>query len=58
MRPLLKGPSMDAKLKATIVKFALGIATAAVIGYIIKLEHKIDAHIDDHFGSEQATTEN
>lgn len=49
---------MDQKLKATIVKFALGLATAAVIGYIIKLEREIDAHIDDHYAVKQLATEN
>lgn len=48
---------MDAKLKKLIIKGAVGLATAAVIGYIIKLEKRLDAHIDEHY-AEQDTPEN
>jgi hypothetical protein len=49
MRPLSKGLPMNQKLLKFAVKSVIGLAFTAVVGYTIKLEHKVEDKIDEHF---------
>lgn len=40
---------MNQKLLKFAVKSVIGLAFTAVVGYTIKLEHKVEDKIDEHF---------
>lgn len=40
---------MNDKIAKLIVKNVLGFATAAMIGYMIKQERKLEERIDEHY---------
>lgn len=40
---------MNPKLMKFIVKNAFGLAVTTAIGYMIKMERKVEDRIDDHF---------
>jgi hypothetical protein len=49
VRPLSKGILVNPKLMKMLVKGALSLSVASLIGYTIKLEHKAEERIDEHF---------
>lgn len=40
---------MNPKVAKVIVKQGFGLAVAALIGYAIKAEHRVEEKIDDHY---------
>lgn len=44
---------MNPKLKTMLVKGALGIVVSTVIGYMIKMEVKAEARIEEHFSPKE-----
>lgn len=45
------------KVAKFVTKNAFGLAVAAILGYIIKLEHKVEDRIDEHFDEEDPNEE-